>query len=602
MQTIKNHEKEIQNYLKRAGFAFICVLLLLCILLGRLAFLQIYHYDKYANLSKNNSIRLVPITPVRGLIYDRNGILLAENIPGYSLDIIPEQVKNLKNTLERLTTLLNLTKEELTHFEKKRKQSRIFSAVPLRLKLSEDDIAKFSLNLSQFPGVEINARLMRHYPYKELFAHTIGYVGRISESEIHQLDPALYQATLIIGKTGIEKYYEALLHGKPGFKQIEIDAHGRMIQVLKEIPPTPGASITLTLDIHLQRRAFNAMNRTNNQIAGAIVALNPDTGEILTMVSNPTFDPNLFVNGIPQSTYLQLQNESNRALFNRVIHGQYPPASTIKPFLGLAGLEKQIIDAHYSIDDQGTYQLTEEGRVYRDWRPKGHGKTNLHKAIRESCDTYFYNLAHKLGIDNISDWLGQFGFGKLTSIDLPGEKIGVIPSRVWKRKTYGTSWFQGETLSIGIGQGYMLVTPLQLVSGLATLINEGRPIHPHLLKKSYTPNLENTVSAHPENWNIIKTAMEAVIKEPQGTAHRLYANSHFPMAGKTGTAQIFTIKQEETYDKDNVAEHLRDHTLFMAFAPIDHPKIAITTILEHHSGSAEVARDIIEGYLIHHVS
>lgn len=603
MLRIKDHRKEIRHYLKRASFAFMCITIVILLLLARLAYLQIYHYEKYATLSKNNSIRLVPIPPVRGLIYDRNGILIAENIPGYSLDIIPEQAKNLKDTLKRLNALFQLTPEELAHFEKKRAQSRIFAAVPLRLKLSEEDMAKFSLHQAQFPGVEINARLIRHYPYKELFAHTIGYVGRISENEIHQLDPTIYQATLTIGKTGIEKYYEPLLHGKPGFKQIEIDAHGRMIRLLNEIPPTPGKDLTLTLDLPLQQKAFKAMNQTVVPIAGAIVALDPKSGEILTMVSSPTFDPNVFVNGIPQSLYQQLQNASNRALFNRVIHGQYPPASTIKPFLALAGLEKEVINAKYSIDDEGFYQLTEDGRVYRDWKPEGHGRTNLHKAIRESCDTYFYELAHKLGIDNIAEWLDQFGFGKSTYVDLPGEKIGVVPSKHWKRKAHGKSWYQGETLSTGIGQGYTLVTPLQLVSGLAMITNEGLPIYPHLLKQhTLTPLRKQTITAHPEHWKLIKTAMEAVIKEPRGTAHRLYAKNNFSMAGKTGTAQIFTIKQEESYNQETVAAHLRDHTLFIGFAPIENPKIAIATILEHNKGSADVARDIIEGYLKTHVS
>lgn len=603
MLRIKDPEKEIKNYLKRASFAFFCISIVILLLLSRLAYLQIYHYEKYATLSKNNSIRLVPITPVRGLIYDRNGILIAENVPGYSLDIIPEQVKDLKDTLKRLNTLFQLTPEELAQFEKKRSQSRIFAAVPLRLKLSEEDMAKFSLHLSQFPGVEINARLIRHYPYKELFAHTVGYVARISENEIHQLDPTLYQATLTIGKTGIEKHYETLLHGKPGFKQIEVDAHGRMIKTLNEIPPTPGMDLTLTLDLRLQQRAFQAMNHSLSPIAGAIVALDPSNGEILTMLSSPTFDPNVFVNGIPQSLYQQLHNESNRALFNRVIQGQYPPASTIKPFLALAGLEKKIIDAKYSILDEGFYQLTQDGRIYRDWRPEGHGHTNLHKAIRESCDTYFYGLAHKLGIETMADCLGQFGFGKSTDVDLPGEKIGIVPCKQWKRKTHGTSWYQGETLSTGIGQGYMLVTPLQLVSGLAMISNEGTPIYPHLLKQSAPiPLRKSPVIARSEHWKLIKTAMEAVIKEPRGTAHRLYAKNSFSMAGKTGTAQIFTIKQKESYNQETVAAHLRDHTLFMAFAPIENPKIAITTILEHHAGSADIARDIIEGYLKNHVS
>jgi penicillin-binding protein 2 len=603
MDTFKDHDREVKSYLKRSGFAFFCIIVILALLLARLGYLQIYHYEKYETLSKNNSVRLVATPPVRGMIYDRNGILLAENVPGYSLDIVPEQVPHLKKTLKDLQALLNITPEELKQFEKKRKQTRIFSYVPLRNNLSEEDMAKFSLQLAQFPGVEINVHLVRHYPYKELFAHTVGYVGRISEQELGELDPSVYAATLHIGKTGIEKYYETILHGKPGFKQIEIDAHGRMVKVLSETAPTSGKDITLTIDLPLQQRAFRALTQTLDPIAGAIVALDPNTGEVLAMVSNPTFDPNLFTNGIPQAMYHHLEHNSNRALFNRVIHGQYPPASTIKPFLALAGLESKVIDTKYSIDDHGTYQLHDNGRVYRDWRPKGHGRTNLHKAIRESCDTYFYGLAHKLGIDAISDWLSNFGFGKLTYVDLPGEKVGVVPSRAWKRKTLGTGWYQGETLSTGIGQGYMLVTPLQLVTGLATLANEGTPIYPHLLKQGHIIILrKNIVPAHTEHWKAVKTAMEAVIKEPQGTAHRLHAKNNFTMAGKTGTAQIFTIKQEERYNKDEVAAHLRDHTLFMGFAPVVRPKIAVATILEHHAGGADVARDIIEGYLLNHAS
>lgn len=603
MLALKDQKREIQQYIKRASFAFLCIIFATLLLLSRLAFLQVYHYDKYATLSKNNSVRMLPIPPVRGLIYDSQGNLLAENIPGYSLNVIPEQTKDLKKTLEKLQILLMLSPDELTRFEKKRKQAKVFSSIPLRDRLSEEDMAKFSLHLADFPGVEINAQLIRHYPYKELFAHSVGYVGRISEQEVNQLDPAIYQATLYIGKTGIEKYYEAQLHGKPGFKHIEIDAHGRMIRVLGETPPISGKNLTLTLELPLQQQAFKAMNHNDAPIAGAIVGLDPKTGAVLTMISSPTFDPNVFAQGIPNSVYQQLEHHSNRALFNRVIQGQYPPASTIKPFLSIAGLEQKVITPQYAIDDHGVYQLTEDGREYRDWRPQGHGRTNLHKAIRESCDTYFYGLAHQMGIDSIASWLHEFGFGKPTHVDLPGEKIGVVPSRTWKRKMHGTSWYQGETLSTGIGQGYTLVTPLQLASSLAIIINNGTPIIPHLLKeRSFAPIQKSKLVVAPEHWKIVKNAMEAVIKDPQGTAHRLFSKNNFSMAGKTGTAQIFTIKQKESYNQDEVAAHLRDHTLFIGFAPVSNPKIAVATILEHNKGGADIARDIIEGYLLNHAS
>ena len=606
--TIKNHIRESRLFNERAAVALLLTLLLTLLVIARLVYLQIISHDHFATLADENRIDIIAIPPTRGLIYDRNGVLLAQNLPAFSLEIIPEQVQNLQETIRQLRTLITISDTEVQRFYKQLHLKRPFKSIPLKFHLNEQEVARFAVNRYRFPGVDIEARLLRNYPLGALAVHTIGYMGRINEQELQSLDPANYIATRFTGKTGMEKYYERILHGKVGYKNVETTALGRTLRELNRTPPTPGQNIWLTIDIKLQKVVEQALAGRR----GAVVAIEPKTGAILSMLSMPEYDPNPFVTGIDPATYRKLQHSPDKPLFNRALLGQYPPGSTLKPFIGLAGLEYQQVTINSTAYCPGWFSLPGDDHKYRDWKKTGHGTTNLHKAIVESCDVYFYDLALSLGIDRIHNFLDQFGFGHRTGIDLIGEPRGLLPSRQWKRKYRHKPWYVGETLITGIGQGYTLTTPIQLATTTATLANRGIRIKPHLLYATQIPDSKalniippvqqgTAVRASAAHWAQIIKAMEDVVNSIHGTAHRMGRKAHHRIAGKTGTAQVFGIKQDEKYVKKDVSARLRDHALFIAFSPPETPQIAVAVIVENggsgSSAAAPIARRVIDYYL-----
>ncbi len=601
---IKNHREEIQLTAQRSilGLIFICLLIFLLIL--RLAYLQIYKHDMYSTQSTKNWLDLVPVEPTRGLIYDRNGILLAENIPVFSLDVIPYQVQDLSKSINALKKIVALSDSDIHQFHRQLKQHRRFDEIPLKLRLTEDEVARFTENQYHFPGIIIKARLMRHYPFKEYFSHVLGYVGRISTKELDEIDAINYSASNYIGKSGIEKYYEEELHGNVGYEEAENDASGKPIRILKEIKSHPGKNIYLTLDSHLQYVAEKALAGHR----GAIVILQPQTGQVLAMVSQPNYDPNLFVLGINRKDYQALNESKERPLFNRALRGLYPFASTIKPYFALQALDTQVITPNFSIFDPGWFQLPNYSRFFHDSSRHGHGTVNLNKAILASCDIYFYTLANKMGIHSMDDILTRFGFGSVTGIDLDDELSGVVASPEWKRKTKGTSWYEGDTIISGIGQGYMQTTPLQLATAVAALANRGQRFIPSLLLgeqipgRNYQPQtpvpLPPIVLQDKKNWEIVIDAMQDVVNSPQGTA-RSYGHGHtYTIAAKTGTGQVASRRNPDEQDKQEaLPEKLRDHHLFIAFAPVDNPKIALAIVTENSYATIDAARMIFDYYL-----
>jgi len=605
---IKNHTLEALLFKRRALVAAIFSIILILVLLSRLVHLQFFEFSHFSTLSENNRVRLTPLVPNRGLIYDRNGVVLAENRPSYQLEIIPEQIKDMSETLFELGQVVTLDESTLKRFKKQLKRSRKFEAVPLRTKLSEDEVAKLAVNRHRFPGVEINARLGRYYPMGKSMAHVIGYVGRIDEEELKRVDQANYKGSTHIGKTGLERYYESQLHGLVGYKNIEVNVQGRELRVLDKIPPVPGNNISLTLDARLQKVAEKGLKNYN----GSVVVMQPHTGEVLAMASMPAFDPNLFVHGISYKNYKELRDSPDRPLFNRSIMGQYPPGSTVKPFVGLGGLESKSIGHKEKIDCTGSYMLPTDERKYRDWKKEGHGHVDLDASIAQSCDVYYYELAYRMGINRIHDFMKKFGFGEKTGIDLLGERSGLLPSRDWKKRVKNKIWFPGETLITGIGQGYMLATPLQLASATSVLAMRGKGIQPHLLAQIEEPGSElkstpewaefKPVHLHREsNWKHSINGMVSVVHGERGTARSSGYGLKFKMAGKTGTAQVFGIAQDAEYDEETIEKKLRDHALFVAFAPVDDPKIVVAVIAENGgSGSsvaAPIAREVIDEWI-----
>ena len=574
------------------------------ILVLRLAYLQVSQYKRFATLSLKNQMSILPLAPPRGLIFDRNGIVLANNIPVYVLEIIPERIKHLSETLEKLKQLLpSVTDEDIENFERARKQNRGFIPIPFKLKLNAEEVAIFASNQHQFPGVSIKARLMRYYPFGEISAHFLGYVGRINAQELQQVDATNYRATNFIGKGGIERFYEDRLHCKVVYKQIETDVSGRTLRVLSKQAPIAGDQLHLTIDARLQQIAHHAMHEKR----GAIVVMDVNQGEILAMVSTPSYDANLFVNGISHKDYDILANAEDKPLYNRAVRGLYPPASTVKPFVALAGLEKGVINANTKIYDPGWYRLPNVKRAYRDWKRGGHGVINLKRAITVSCDTYFYQLGNRMGISAIEDMLAQFGYGQLTHVDLKEEAAGLLPSPHWKRQSKGLPWYPGDSLITSIGQGFMLASPLQLANATASLSLHGRRFRPHLLRE-FTPDQKKKIrfkalEEYPvqlkdsDYWRQIIEAMQAVISSPEGTAgSRFGRNATYTVAGKTGTAQVFSLSQDEKKRDQKVPEKLRDHSLFIAFAPVENPQIAITVVVEHDSVAPIIAREVMDAY------
>lgn len=567
------------------------IALVTAVLLGsRMAVLQLIDYDRYAARSQDNRIRLAPIDPPRGLITDRNGQILAENRPAFNVGVIPEQVADMSGLLQQLGDVIRLEPSDLERFETLRRRSRAFQEITLKSDLTDTEIARLAVNRHRFPGVEIQPHLARHYPFGSVASHVIGYVGRINEQELQNSDRQQYRNASVVGKTGIERQYEQRLQGYLGISHVETNASGRPLQVLQRTPPQAGENIQLTLDIDLQRIAEEALGSWR----GAIVALEPRSGEVLALASAPGFNPNQMVTGLDQATFRGLASAPSQPLFNRAISGRYPPGSIVKPFLGAAGLAAGSMGINETLYCTGTYNLPNVSRTWRDWRPEGHGRIDFTQSVAQSCDIYFYELANRMGIDQMHDWMTRFGFGLSTDIDMPGERTGIMPSTEWKRARLGEAWFPGETLNVGIGQGFMLATPLQMAASTAMMANRGRPVRPHLLKNS--PD-ERPASVHEplvfedeQYWQLAIDSMIETMHGRRGTARAVGANLRYTMAGKTGTAQVIGIGADEEYDEDAIAEQFRDHAVFIAFAPAEDPRIAVSVLVENGgSGSATAA-------------
>jgi penicillin-binding protein 2 len=593
----------------RILIAAILAVLLLGALLARLFYLQVVSYEHFATLSEDNRVKLVPVPPTRGRIYDRRGVLLADNQPSFSLEVVPESVEDLDATVHALEQIVGVRPADIARFRTLLKRRRPFEGVPLRLNLTEDEVASFAVSRHRFPGVDVEARLSRYYPLGAAAAHVVGYVGRIDEQDLQVLDTADYAGTSHIGKTGVEKAYEEALHGRVGYEQVESNAAGRLLRVLSRRAPVSGKDVYLHLDMALQLAAENALGEEN----GAVVAIEPQSGAVLALVSKPGFDPNPFVNGIDAASYRALQRSPARPLYNRALRGQYPPGSTIKPFVALAGLFNNVKLAHGATSCRGFYQLPGSSHRYRDWKKEGHGRVDLQIAIMRSCDVYFYEMALALGIDRLQAFLSAFGFGQPSGIDVGGELGGLAPSPAWKRKARKQDWYPGETIITGIGQGYMLATPIQLASGTAALATRGRRMLPRVARaladqasRKLTPvaaeSAAVTVPETSRHWGPVIQGMIDVVHAPGGTAQRIAVGAAYRIAGKTGTAQVFTLRQNQKYDEKAVEKHLRDHALFIAFAPAEEPRIALAVVVENGGAgsraAAPVARKILDHYLL----
>ncbi|MFK4131551.1 penicillin-binding protein 2 [Pseudomonas luteola] len=602
---LKDHEKDARQVRSRVFIGMAVIAFLSCLLVARMYYLQVMQYEYHSTLSENNRVHVQPIPPTRGLIYDRNGVILADNRPSFSLTVTRERAGDWKKTLDTVVEVLGLQPEDKELFEKRMKQGRRpFEPVPILFELTEDQIARIAVNQFRLPGVDVAAQLVRHYPLGEHFAHSVGYVGRINEQELKKLDPVNYSGTHHIGKTGIERFYESELHGQVGYEEVETNARGRVLRVLNRTDPKPGKDIVLTLDANLQAAAEKALGGRR----GAIVAIQPRTGEVLAMVSQPSYDPNLFVAGISFKDYAELRDSIDRPLYNRVLRGLYPPGSTIKPAVALSGLDAGVVTPSTRVFDPGYYQLPNYDHKYRNWNHSGDGWVDLETAIMRSNDTYFYDLAHKIGIDRLHDYLSRFGVGQRVSLDMFEEASGLMPSREWKRVTRRQVWFPGETLILGIGQGYMQTTPLQLAQVTSLIATHGKWIRPHLAKtienqKPVDPNpMPDILLKDPVNWERVTQGMEAVVHAARGTAHKMGATAAYRIAGKSGTAQVVAIRQNERYNSAALKERHRDHALFVGFAPADNPQIAISVMVENgESGSgiaAPVLKEVADAWLL----
>jgi penicillin-binding protein 2 len=608
----KDHQRELYFFQLRIGIAGVFVLAAFSLLLVRFVYLQILQYDYYRTKAEDNRISIVPIMPNRGLILDRGGAVLARNYSAYTLEISPGKVNDLEKTINGLETIVEIRASDRARFKRLMIEAKGAVSLPIRTRLTDEEVAKFAVNRYRFPGVDIQARLFRQYPLKELASHVTGYIGRINDRDVERIDDAgltaNYKGTDHIGKTGLEQSYESELHGITGYEQVEVDSAGRGVRTLSRTSPTPGNNLVLTLDIRLQQVAEQAFGDKR----GALVAIEPATGGILAFVSKPGFDPNLFVDGIDPASWDTLNTSIDRPMVNRALAGTYPPGSTIKPYMALAALELGKRTPQQTINDPGYFQFG--NHRFRDDKPGGHGVVDMYKSIVQSCDTYYYVLGNDMGIDNIARFVGQFGFGAKTGIDVEGEATGVLPSQEWKRKRFKKpeqqKWYSGETVSVGIGQGYNAYTPLQMAQAIATLANSGVAYRPHLVnyienissgeRTLVEPKVERTIALKPANLEFIKRALAGVNIE--GTGARAFAKAEYTSGGKTGTAQVVAIKQNEKYNEKNVAERHRDHALFIAFAPLENPKIALAVVVENAGfgarAAAPIARQVLDYYLL----
>lgn len=601
---LKDHQRNAQLVRARVLAGGITVLLLLAILLARMYYLQVIQHELHSTLAENNRIHVRSIPPTRGMIFDRNGIALAENRPSFSLTLTRERAGDWRAVLDSVAEVLSLGPDERELLENRVLQGRRpFEPVPIYMSLTEEQIALIAVNQFRLPGVDVEAQLTRYYPLQEHFAHSVGYVGRINDQDVKRIDPVNYAGTHHIGKTGVERFYEDVLHGEVGYEEVETNARGRVLRVLSRTEPKSGDDLTLTLDYNLQAAAEKALGGRR----GAIVAIQPATGEILAMVSQPSFDPNPFVTGISFQAYGELRDSPDQPLFNRVLRGLYPPGSTIKPMVAVSGLDAGKITPTTRVFDPGYYQLPNNDHRYRNWNRAGDGWVDLELAIARSNDTYFYDLAHKMGIDQLHDYMTQFGFGRRVARDLFEETGGLMPSREWKRTRYRQPWYPGETLILGIGQGYMQATPLQLAQATALMATHGKWIRPHLAKTiAGKPALdeepyEDIKLRDPNFWNLGIHAMEMVVHGPRGTARRI-GNAPYRIAGKSGTAQVVGIAQGARYNSAGLNERHRDHALFVGFAPVGNPQIAVAVMVENgESGSGvagPVVRQVMDAWLL----
>lgn len=607
-QPIKDARDEQRLFSGRAKQGFVIIFLLFAGLALRYFYLQILRHDDFAARSESNRVHVQSVTPNRGLIYDRRGRILAENLPAYRLELIPEEVGDVKATLEALQEFVSLSEDDLERFHKTRQRYLEFERIPVRFNLDEAEVARFAVNRHRFNGVEVVPYQARYYPYGAMLTHVLGYIGRIDESDLNRVEASNYRGTTHIGKTGAELFYETELHGTSGIERVETNARGRVSRVLERQDPVAGSDLVLSLDVSVQKAAWDALGAG----AGAVVALDPSDGSVIALVSKPGYDANAFVHGINNVDYQAILNAPNRPLFNRALAGGYEPGSALKPFIGLAGLEMGVLRPDQRIYSNGEFYLGGQKRPFRDWKDGGHGWVDIRHALEESVNTYFYKVAMDLGIDRIHSYLDQFGFGKKTGIDLPGESSGLLPSREWKRGRYNVAWYPGETVISGIGQGFNVATPLQLANALATLVNGGIRLSPQILfasKKAGDAKAERHQAPvefqvpiiDERNWEAVRDGMRLVVNGARGTARDVGLNVEYVIAGKTGTSQVFAMAQNEKYVESKVAEHLRHHALFIAFAPYDAPEIVVAVVVEHGgSGSrdaAPVARAVLDAWL-----
>ena len=605
--------------LLRLLVAFILIVIFFSILLARFFYLQVTQHNEFSGQASSNRITLIPTPPVRGEIVDINGVPLAKNYPVFSLEVIPSRIEDkMEDVIEALKKYVDITPTDLKRFKKYRESYRKFENIPLKLRLTDEEVARLSVHLREFKGVEVNSRTFREYPYGKLTSHFLGYIGRISDKDKEMLEEegltALYRGSTHIGKSGLEKYYEHQLHGVPGYQEVEKDAYGNIVRVLKNVPSKMGQTLRLGMDIRMQQEA----DRILGDRRGALVAINPQDGTVLAFVSKPSFDPNLFIDGIDSDTWKMLNDDWKKPLINRVTQGLYPPGSTFKPFMGMALLESGKITQNTIVSAPGAWSIPGSRHIFRDSVRSGHGSANLSKAIQVSSDTFFYRLGYEMGIDKASPYLAQFGFGQKTGIDLPSEYTGVLPSREWKAKRFAKSsdptakeWRAGEMVSVSIGQGYNAYTPLQMAHATASLANNGVVYQPHLVKEvldfgarkitRINPNPERQIPFKADNFEYVKRAMEKVLK-PGGTAHRIGGGLAYTMGGKTGTAQVVQIKQGGRYNAAALREQHRDHAWFISFAPLEKPEIAIAVILENGGWgayAAPLAREMTDFYMLH---
>ncbi|MXP53987.1 penicillin-binding protein 2 [Pantoea sp. Seng] len=605
----RNFEAEEKLFVRRALVAFALVVICFIILGVNLYRLQVDQHSYYQTRSNENDIKMIPIAPTRGLIYDRNGIPLVRNVTWYDILVTPYKIDNMQETLKQLTPIVDLTPEEIETFEHELKQNSRYKPVELKAELTDEQVARFSVNQFRFTGVAIDTYEDREYPYGADLAHVVGYVSKINDNDFKRLNAEgigeNYAADHNIGKQGIEGYYESILHGKTGYQEVEVDNHGRIVRVLKEVPPVAGQNVYLTLDLHLQQYVESQLA---GQRAAALIE-DPRDGSVLAMVSAPSYDPNPFVKGISYKAYKTLLADKNLPLINRVTQGLYPPASTVKPYMAMSALLTKVITPSFTIFGAPTWTLPGTDRKYRDWKKSGHGTLDVTKAIEESADSFFYQVAFMMGIDRIHTMLSQFGYGKPTGIDLNEEYSGLLPSREWKQKVHKHAWYQGDTVSVGIGQGYWIATPIQMVKALVALLNNGRVINPHLLEKSqrgkeqqlYQPKLPQPQIGDPKSpyWSLVRHAMFGMANAPNGTGYKYFHTAPYGIAAKSGTSQVFSLKQNQVYNAKMIPTRLRDHIFYTAFAPFNDPKVAVALILENGGSEGVTAAPLMRNILDH---